>query len=705
MKDGRAGGSSHPASPRLSLGEVSGSLCPAVGRRRVGLRAAPLDPSHRDHRALVERQHRHGERGHADEVGRRQDCGDADHGHDRVAAHPDEIGRVDDADVTQKRQDHRQLEGDAEGEDQRHDEREVFAHLRQKFDRRLARRVDLLERHGEANEQRHHREIDKQRAEQEEDRGRDQIGEERLALMLVEPRRDELVELDRDNREGDHGRAEHAEADVGVELLEEVGRDQRRLFRPHHTHVGLGQHVVDRPGEIEANEKGGEKSVEGPDDPGAQLDQVVHQRRLCGVDVLLAHSAAPCLTADASASGGVPSASGAGCGAFSATSDVPTSCGAGAFVASSRIIAFSLSASSSLRTLSRSASMPAAAVSWGGGTGSGGANATSDVLISGGGRAGSGGLSATSDVPTSSGAAAFVTSSRIIPAGSKEASTFAFSLSASSSLRTFSRSASRIASINWPWNSAAMRRIFPTTCPTVRMTRGRSFGGITASATIATTISLPMSKSNIEDPAERASGARGSVSPCHERRKGRAQPTLLTSWTSLASTPTRFSIERGGFGADSARFSVSSSARPFLNDFTPLATSPMMSEILPLPPNSRSATAANNIQCQMLRPPMAAFPKAMAPPGAHEPAARSSLAANVSARSGKNKLAFSPFGVMCDKRRVDMRSRLHMFWAGSGVRAGMRPWVRSGMRARMGPRARSAGELRTQMRPRAGARR
>src|SRR5271157_4224538 len=66
---------------------------------------------------------------------------------------------------------------------------------------------------------------------------------------------------------------------------------------------------------------------------------------------------------------------------------------------------------------------------------------------------------------------------------------------------------------------------------------------------------------------------------------------------------------RGAPGAAvAAGFVSSSSARPFLNDFTPLATSPIMSEILPLPPNKRSATAPNNIQCQMLKLPMAVFP-------------------------------------------------------------------------------------------------
>src|SRR5579871_2820467 len=67
-------------------------------------------------------------------------------------------------------------------------------------------------------------------------------------------------------------------------------------------------------------------------------------------------------------------------------------------------------------------------------------------------------------------------------------------------------------------------------------------------------------------------------------------------------------MPRGAFWAAGLTSSTSSSARPFLKDFTPFATSPMMSEILPLPPKSRRATAPNNIQCQMLKLPMAVFP-------------------------------------------------------------------------------------------------
>src|SRR6516162_932390 len=42
-----------------------------------------------------------------------------------------------------------------------------------------------------------------------------------------------------------------------------------------------------------------------------------------------------------------------------------------------------------------------------------------------------------------------------------------------------------------------MRRILPNVCPTVRITRGRSFGGITAKATMPTIIILLTSRSNM----------------------------------------------------------------------------------------------------------------------------------------------------------------------------------------------------------------
>ena len=92
---------------------------------------------------------------------------------------------------------------------------------------------------------------------------------------------------------------------------------------------------------------------------------------------------------------------------------------------------------------------------------------------------------------------------------------------------TLSSSASRIASMNWPWNSAAMRRIRPSAWPTVRMTRGKSFGGITASATMPKTRSLPTSKSNMQ---RSRSGGRPAWRPATARRAGSVSRPCPSLW-------------------------------------------------------------------------------------------------------------------------------------------------------------------------------
>src|SRR5689334_2434079 len=50
---------------------------------------------------------------------------------------------------------------------------------------------------------------------------------------------------------------------------------------------------------------------------------------------------------------------------------------------------------------------------------------------------------------------------------------------------------------------------------------------------------------------------------------------------------------------------VSSSDMPFLKALMPFATSPIISEILPRPPNSSMTSTPTTSQCQMLTPPMA----------------------------------------------------------------------------------------------------
>src|SRR5277367_453146 len=90
-----------PSEPKFS-----GGLAPR--RRSCGRRSAAfLHHFHGYDRALVERLHRQSQRSHADQVGRRQNRGDADDRDDRVATHLGEVLGIDDADVGQQRQDYR----------------------------------------------------------------------------------------------------------------------------------------------------------------------------------------------------------------------------------------------------------------------------------------------------------------------------------------------------------------------------------------------------------------------------------------------------------------------------------------------------------------------------------------------------------------------------------------------------------------------
>ena len=119
--------------------------------------------------------------------------------------------RGDDADPAQERQDDRQLEGDAEGEDQRHRQRQEFADFRQQLNLRGLRTAHLLHAEREPHQHRQHHEINQQRAQHEEERGCDQVRQERVAFVFVRARRHELVDLRRHDRERDEAGAEQRE--------------------------------------------------------------------------------------------------------------------------------------------------------------------------------------------------------------------------------------------------------------------------------------------------------------------------------------------------------------------------------------------------------------------------------------------------------------------------------------------------------------
>src|SRR5215470_16028365 len=174
-------------------------------------------------------------------------------------------------------------------------------------------------------------------------------------------------------------------------------------------------------------------------------------------------------------------------------------------------------------------------------------------------------------------------------------------------------SLSRIASSNWARNSAAWRLMMPTYLPTVRNSAGRSLGPMTSSATMPRIKSLLEVKSNIGSTLWRA---HKPVFPdqlrdqcCAINRRPAADqvfaphPALLGSPADCCSLglPPAPSKTLGG---SSFLAGSSSSAMPFLKLLMPLATSPMIEEILPLPPNISRATARNSSQCQTLRLPI-----------------------------------------------------------------------------------------------------
>ena len=147
--------------------------------------------------------------------------------------------------------------------------------------------AQLLHAERKARDQRPDHEIDHRRAEQEEYRRREQVRQKRLALVAVEAGRHEHVDLRGDHRERDEDAAEHRELELHDEIFKQPGVDEFRIGSARDPDVRPGQHVVDLLGEEEADDHGDEKGRERLDQPRAQLDQVIHQRRLGRLNLLL----------------------------------------------------------------------------------------------------------------------------------------------------------------------------------------------------------------------------------------------------------------------------------------------------------------------------------------------------------------------------------------------------------------------------------
>src|SRR6185437_6668887 len=152
-----------------------------------------LDETDRQDRDFVKRDRRQRHDHHAQRIGRRED------GDDSIAPPALQFIRRYEAGSSEQRQDNGKLEDDTETENQRHDQRQIFGHLRQQLDRRHALARMLRQADRKADQHWHRNEIDDHGADDEQHRRRDQVRQEGPPLVLVKPWRNELVDLRRND--------------------------------------------------------------------------------------------------------------------------------------------------------------------------------------------------------------------------------------------------------------------------------------------------------------------------------------------------------------------------------------------------------------------------------------------------------------------------------------------------------------------------
>src|ERR1700752_4591848 len=95
-------------------------------------------------------------------------------------------------------------------------------------------------------------------------------------------------------------------------------------------------------------------------------------------------------------------------------------------------------------------------------------------------------------------------------------------------------SASRMASWNWPWNSAAILRALPIHWPTMRSTPGSSFGPMAISATTAMTTSSLHPMSNMKESAHAQAVQNLNSLAGFEGARGFSQPVVMAGSDRLA---------------------------------------------------------------------------------------------------------------------------------------------------------------------------
>src|SRR5262249_8570094 len=89
-------------------------------------------------------------------------------------------------------------------------------------------------------------------------------------------------------------RAKQRELELHDKIFEQPGIDELRIFRPRDPDVRPGQYIVDLAREEKAGNRRECERGQRLDEPRAQLDQMIHQGRLGGFDLLFFRFASHC---------------------------------------------------------------------------------------------------------------------------------------------------------------------------------------------------------------------------------------------------------------------------------------------------------------------------------------------------------------------------------------------------------------------------
>ena len=110
---------------------------------------------------------------------------------------------------------------------------------------------------------------------------------------MIEPGRHKHVDLRGNDRKRKKRCAEHREFQLGHEVFEQRGVNEFRVFRACYPDEWPYKDIVDVLCENEAEGEHRRERDQRLDQPRAQLDQVIHQRRLGGLDIFVRHDLAP----------------------------------------------------------------------------------------------------------------------------------------------------------------------------------------------------------------------------------------------------------------------------------------------------------------------------------------------------------------------------------------------------------------------------